>query len=124
MAKEEGFVSELGPEEGKVSISRDVIATIAGLAAAEVPGIAPPKGESFPRGEGARKLVDTQLAEGRVRIGIKVAVIYGHPVQEVTQKLQERIKQEIEKMTALPVEAVDVEVTKVVFPEEEPGGVG
>jgi uncharacterized alkaline shock family protein YloU len=119
MVKEEEFVSELGPDEGKVSISRDVIATIAGLAAAEVEGIAPPKGEAFPRGEAARKLVETHLADGRVRIAIKVSVIYGHPVHEVAQKLQERIKEEIEKMTALPVEAVDVEVTRVVFPEEE-----
>lgn len=120
MAKEEEFVSGLGPEEGKVSISRDVIATIAGLAATEVEGIAPPKGESFPRGEAARKLVEVQLAEGRVRIAIKVAVAYGHPVSEVAQRLQERIKEEVEKMTALPVDAVDVEVTRVVFPEEEP----
>ena len=119
MTKEEEFVSEIGPEEGKVSISREVIATIAGIAATEVDGIAPPKGEAFPRGEAARKLVETQLAEGRVRIGIKVAVIYGHPVHEVVQKLQEKIKEEVEKMTALPVEAVDVEVTRVVFPEEE-----
>lgn len=119
MAREEDFVSEIGPEEGKVSISRDVIATIAGLAAAEVEGIAPPRGESFPRGEAARKLVDVQLAEGRVRVGIKVAVTYGHPVSEAAQKLQEKIKEEIEKMTALPVEAVDVEVVRVVFPEEE-----
>ena len=120
MAKEEGFVSEPGPQEGKVSISRDVIATIAGLAATEVDGIAPPKGESFPRGEAARKLVDVQLADGRVRIGIKVAVVYGHPVSEVAQRLQEKIKEEVEKMTALPVDAVEVEVIRVVFPEEEP----
>ncbi len=122
MVKEEEFVSELGPDTGKISISRDVIATIAGLAAAEVEGIAPPKGEEFPRGEGARRLVEVQLTDGHVRVAIKVAVIYGHPIGEVAQALQEKIKEEIEKMTALPVDGVDVEVVRVVFTEEEAAG--
>ncbi|MGC9529288.1 MAG: Asp23/Gls24 family envelope stress response protein [Candidatus Bipolaricaulaceae bacterium] len=116
---EEEFVPEAGPEEGKVSISKDVIATIAGIAAADVKGIASPRGGAFPKGEAARRLVETELAEGRVRISVKASVVYGHPVRDVAQQLQERIKSEVEKMTALPVDAVDVEITRVVFPEEE-----
>ncbi|MBC7092813.1 Asp23/Gls24 family envelope stress response protein [Candidatus Bipolaricaulota bacterium] len=116
MPKEVEYV-EGGPEEGKISISKDVIATIAGLAATEVEGIAPPKGGALPKGEAVRKLVETELTEGRVKIGLKVGVVYGYVVHEVARDLQERVKAEVEKMTALPVDMVDVEVVRVVFPE-------
>lgn len=118
MANKEELIPEAAPTEGKVSISKDVIATIAGLAVTEVEGIAPPKGGEFPKGEAARRLVETELAEGKAKISLKVAVLYGYPIQQVAQKLQEKVKAEVERMTALPVQAVDVEVSRVVFPEE------
>mgnify|MGYP005832319837 CR=1 FL=1 len=107
------------PEEGKISISRDVIATIAGLAATDVAGIAPPKGGAMPRGEAVRRLVEVELSEDRLKLALKVGVVYGHAVQEVAQRIQTKIKSEVEKMTALSVDEVNVEVVRVVFPEEE-----
>ncbi|HQM37348.1 MAG TPA: Asp23/Gls24 family envelope stress response protein, partial [Candidatus Bipolaricaulis anaerobius] len=65
-----------------------------------------------------RRLVEVGLSEGRVRLALKVGVLYGHAVQEVAQALQTRVKAEVEKMTALPVDEVNVEVVRVVFPEE------
>lgn len=117
MARDEELIGE-NPEEGQISISRDVIATIAGLAAVDVAGVAPPKGGTMPRGEAVRRLVEVELSEGRVRLVLKVGVLYGHAVQEVAQALQTRVKAEVEKMTALPVDEVNVEVVRVVFPEE------
>ncbi len=117
MPRDEELIGE-SPDEGKISISRDVIATIAGLAAADVAGVAPPKGGTMPRGEAVRRLVEVEVAEGRVKLALKVGVLYGHAVQEVAQELQTRVKTEVEKMTALPVDEVDVEVVRVVFPEE------
>lgn len=107
-------------EEGQISISKDVIATIAGLAAIEVAGVAPPKGGAMPRGEAVRRLVEVELAEGRVKLGLKVGVLYGHSVQDVAQALQTKVKAEVEQMTALPVDEVDVEVVRVVFPAGGP----
>ncbi|MBC7220755.1 Asp23/Gls24 family envelope stress response protein [Candidatus Bipolaricaulota bacterium] len=117
MPKDEGLIGAT-PEDGKISISRDVIATIAGLAATEVAGVAPPKGGTMPRGEAVRRLVEVELSEDRVKLGLKVGVVYGHAVQEVAQELQTKIKAEVEKMTALSVDEVNVEVVRVVFPEE------
>jgi len=117
MARDEELIGE-NPEEGQISISRDVIATIAGLAAVDVAGVAPPKGGTMPRGEAVRRLVEVELSEGRVRLALKVGVLYGHAVQEVAQALQTRVKAEVEKMTALPVDEVNVEGVRVVFPEE------
>lgn len=116
MARDEETLE--APEEGEISISRDVIATIAGLAAGDVEGVAPPKGGTMPRGEAVRRLVDVDLADGRVRLTLRLGVLYGHPVQEVSQRLQSRVKAEVEKMTALPVDEVNVEVVRLVFPEE------
>lgn len=108
---------ELGEEGGRISIAKDVISTIAALAAGEVPGVFAPTGEAFSQGP-ARRHVDTELLGGRIRISLKVSVEYGRALPEVVQELQEKIKAEVERMTALPVEAVDVEVIHMVFPEE------
>ncbi len=106
-------------EAGRISIAKDVISTIAALAASEIPGVFAPTGEAFPRGAAARRHVDTELLGGRVRLFLRIAVEYGRVVPEVVQELQEKIKAEVERMTALPVEAVDVEVTRVVFSQEK-----
>lgn len=106
-------------EAGRIHIAKDVIATIAALAAAELPGVFAPTGETFPRGEAARRHVDTELLGGRVRVALRIACAYGRVVPELVQELQEKVKAEVERMTALPVEAVDVEVTRVVFSKED-----
>lgn len=106
---------ELSEEEGRINIAKDVVATIAALAAAEVPGVRAPTGEAFPRGPAARRFVETELLSGRVRLGLKIAVEYGLVIPELVAELQEKVKTEVERMTALPVEAVDVEVTRIVF---------
>lgn len=105
-------------ESGRINIAKDVISTIAALAAAEIPGVLAPTGEAFPRDPAARRHVDTELLGGRVRLSLRIAVEYGRVVPAVVQELQEKVKAEVERMTALPVEAVDVEVTRVVFPKE------
>jgi len=116
MARDDELIGE-SAEEGQISISRDVIATIAGLAATDVAGVAPPKGGTMPRGEAVRRFVEVELLEDRVKITLKVGVLHGHAIQEVAQGLQTSVKNEVEKMTALPVDEVDVEVVRVVFPE-------
>lgn len=117
MPRDEELIGE-SVEEGQISISRDVIATIAGLAATDVAGVAPPKGGAMPRGDAVRRLVEVELAESRVKLSLKVGVLHGHAIQEVAQSLQMSVKSEVERMTALPVDEVDVEVVRVVFPEE------
>lgn len=94
MPRDEELIGQ-NPEEGQISISRDVIATIAGLAATEVAGVAPPKGGAMPRGEAVRRLVEVELTEGRVKLVLRVGVHYGHAVQEVAQNLQTEVKHKV-----------------------------
>lgn len=110
---------DVGEEAGRINISKEVIATIAGLAATEVPGVVSPKGGELPRSEAVRRLVETELQEGQVKVRIRIGVAYGHVIPEVVQELQEKIRVEVERMTALPVQSVDVEVTWLGLPKEE-----
>ncbi len=106
------------PGGGAISVSGDVIASIAGLAAAEVEGITPPRGGQFRKGEAAKRNVETVIEGGEVRIFIKAALIYGYQVKHVAQDLQERIKANVERMTGLNVSSVDVEISRLLFPED------
>jgi uncharacterized alkaline shock family protein YloU len=115
MARPEGLRGE--EEAGRINIAKDVISTIAALVVAEIPGVFAPTGDAFSQGA-VRRHVDTELLGGRVRLAMRIAVEYGRVVPELVQELQEKVKFEVERMTALPVEAVDVEVCRVVGPKE------
>ncbi len=116
--REEDLTQEVTAGSGAISISKDVIATIAGLAAAEVEGVTPPRGGQFRKGEAAKRQVETVIDGGEVKVSIRVAMVYGHQVKNVAQELQERIKADVERMTGLQVRSVDVELTRLLFPEE------
>ncbi len=117
-SEEEERTPQTTPGGGAISVSGDVIASIAGLAAAEVEGITPPRGGQFRKGEAAKRNVETIIDGGEVRIFIKAALIYGYKVAQVAQELQERIKANVERMTGLNVNSVDVELVRVLFPED------
>lgn len=114
MVRVEDFSEE---EAGRINIAKDVISMIAALAVSEIPGVFAPTGEAFPHEPTSRRHVDTELLSGRVRLSLRIAVEYGQVIPKLVQELQEKVKTEVERMTALPVEGVDVEVTRVVFPK-------
>ena len=109
---------------GRVSITEQVIASIAGLAAMAVEGISELRGnvaenlKAILGDESSRRGVLTRLEDdGSVHITLHVAVEYGYPIHEVARKLQERVKREVEEMTGLRVQAVDVYVSDLTLPE-------
>ncbi|MFQ5794313.1 MAG: Asp23/Gls24 family envelope stress response protein [Candidatus Bipolaricaulia bacterium] len=111
--------------EGRINISEEVVAAIAGLAASEVEGLGAMRGNvadglsAIFGGESLKRGVTTEVDAGNVRITLKVAVKYGYPVHEVARKIQQNVKQEVEDMTGLQVSAVDIYVQKLQLPEEE-----
>lgn len=120
MAEKKGVIED---SDGKVVISEDVVAAIAGIAASEVEGLGGMK-TSVPEGivgifGGKQKGVDTKLTDGTVTIDLNVAISYGQPIREVAKKIQERVKSEVEEMTGLQVKQVNIHVRKIEFPEEE-----
>jgi len=109
-------------EKGSVGISKDVVTAIAGIAVSEVDGIANlRRGDStFRRGEGMKRYVDTTVEGDVVTVTVRITVLYGHPIHKVAKQVQTRVKTEIERMTGLRVSAVNVDVQRLVQPEDAP----
>jgi len=113
--------------DGTVSFATDVVATIAGLAATEVEGVAnmasPASGlaDMFSRKNTRNftKGVRFDLDGNKVTVDITIVVEYGSPVPDVARGIQENVKKAIETMSGLAVHSVDVHVTGVSFEREQ-----
>ncbi len=117
---------------GSVVFATDVIATIAGLAATEVEGVASMAGTAggssladiFTRknqsSKSLTKGVRVDLGENNaVTIHLTIVVDYGSPIPEVAGNIQENVKKAIETMSGLTVSSVDVHVQGVSFEREQ-----
>lgn len=107
---------------GSVYFAPDVISTIAGIALAEVDGIANTVHFSGLLTEKLTKRannsiksltkgIKAEVNEGVVSVSITCVVEYGYSVPEVSKNIQENVKKTIENMTNMKVANVDVHVT-------------
>ena len=109
-----------------VKIANDVVATIAGIAAAEISGVASMSGgmvSGISQMLGKKQLtkgVKVEIVEKDVTLDISIVVEYGRKIPEVCGAIQQAVKQAVEDMTGLNVTAVIVHVTGVQFVEEAP----
>ena len=111
---------------GTVSFATEVVATIAGLAATEVEGVASMSSQSsgfadmFSRKNSRNftKGVRIDLDDNKVTVDITIVVEYGSPVPDVARSIQENVKKAIETMSGLDVLSVDVHVQGVSFEKE------
>lgn len=112
-------------QTGVIRISDDVVATIAGLAALETPGIAAMSGgisEGLAKrlsGKNVQKGVSVEVGQLEAAIDLRIIVHYGIPIQEVCRQLQLNVRESVENMTGLHVVEVNVKVEGVAFKEEE-----
>lgn len=106
-------------QSGKVTFNTDVIATIAGLATVEVPGVAGMSGgivSGMAELLGRRNLtkgVKVAINEQECEVDLNIVVTYGVKIPEVTAKIQGDVKSSIETMTGLIVKSVDIHVQGV-----------
>ncbi len=111
-------------EYGEVKIVDDVIATIAGLAATEVEGVAGMSGGFV--GDIAEILGKKSLSKG-VKVDVKektsnidlyIIVEYGTKIPDIAWEIQENVKKTIETMTSIEVNEVNIHVQGVNFTKE------
>ena len=116
---------QLNTQEGNIRISDDVVATIAGLAALETPGVAAMSGgmsEGWAKrlsGRNVQKGVSVEVGQVEAAIDLRVIIMYGMPIQEVCRQLQMNVREAVQNMTGLNVVEVNVKVEGVAFKDEE-----
>ncbi len=108
-------------ENGDIKISDDVVASIAGLATAEVEGVTSIAGHitsDIVRKSGVKNLskgIKLSIKDGVVTIDLYINIRYGFSIPKLTSQIQERVKSAIESMTGLTtgnitIHVVDIEV--------------
>lgn len=126
MGKEERSAYTIKADEnlGEVKIADEVVAIIAGLAAMEADGVASMAGNATKEliaklgMKSLSKGVKVDVLEGIVTVTLALNLKYGFSIQEVTGKVQEKVKTAIENMTGLDVADVNIRVAGVEMPEE------
>ena len=110
---------------GSIKISNDVIATIAGIAATEIEGVAG-KSMGFTGGitemlgmKNLTKGVKVEIENKTAKIDISIIVEYGADITTVAKKVQENVKKSVENMTDLLVPEVNVSIQGVNMEKEK-----
>lgn len=112
-------------EYGEVKIVDDVIATIAGLAATEVEGVAGMSGgfvgdiAEILGKKSLSKGVKVDVKEKKSNIDLYIIVEYGTKIPDIAWKIQENVKKTIETMTSIEVDEVNIHVQGVNFTKKQ-----
>lgn len=110
--------------EGRIVVSSEVIATIAGLAATECFGVVGMAARGIQDGiagilgrDNLTRGVGVQVEQGRVIISLGVIVGYGARISEVAHNIIEQVRYAVEEATGLRVSRVNVDVQGVRLQE-------
>lgn len=104
---------------GEVMIADDVIATIAGLAATEVEGVAAMQGnitKELVERLGMKNLnkgIRIRVDENGVSVDLSVMMRYGYSIPKTCKAIQDKVKSAIENMVGLSVEVINVHIVGV-----------
>ena len=109
---------------GTITYANEVIATIAGVAANEIDGIAGMCvsggfGEILGRNRNMTKGVKVEVGSQEAAVDLYIIVEYGKPIQKVAGEVQENVRKSLESLTGLHVVRVDVHVQGVSFEKEK-----
>ncbi len=112
-------------ELGEVKIADEVVSIIAGIAAADIQGVASMSGGiggGIAEVLGRRNLskgVKVEVGTEETKLDIFIIVHYGERIPDVAWNIQESVKKAVEDMTGLKVSHVNVHVQGIKFPQEE-----
>ncbi len=111
---------EISNNLGKIDISEEVIATIAGIAAVECYGLIGMASRKISDGfvemlgrESLSKGVQVRIVDNEVIVDLFIIVGYGIRISEVANNVMDTVRFTVENMTGLPVAAVNVNVQGV-----------
>lgn len=129
MEEEKNLVIEnkeiVAENDESIKISNDVVASIAGVAVSEIPGVYGMAGgitEIFGK-KGLTKGIKVEVGEKETKIDVNIIVEYGARIPDVAFEIQNRVKKAVETMTGLKVANVNIHIQGINIPEkrsEEP----
>jgi uncharacterized alkaline shock family protein YloU len=116
-------LSDMGT--GKIKITEEVVATIAGISAMDINGVAGMSGglaggiaEILGR-KNLSKGVKVEVGEKEAAIDIYLIIEYGFRIPEVAWEVQEKVKNTVEAYTGLEVIEVNIHVQGVNIDKEK-----
>ena len=119
LQKSNAYTMEASNKIGEVKIADDVVATIAGLAATEVEGVAALTGNLTKEIVGKlgmknlSKGVKIELLEKAVSVELSITMKYGYSIPKTSAAVQEKVKTAIENMTGLSVSDINIRIVGV-----------
>lgn len=123
--KEENTNKNVEVNNEGIQIADDVIAVIAGMAVAEVPGVAEMAGgfaggisEVLSGKKNMAKGIKIETEDKDVKIDVNIIVEYGTRIPDVAFEIQKRVKKAVENMTGLNPSEVNVHVQGVVTSQD------
>lgn len=128
MRENKDIIEEITIEEdtGKINISDDVVASIAGIAATEIEGVtgmsrgvAYDIAERFGAKKNPQKGVKVSVTADGAVIDLFIMVAFGVRIPELAWEVQENVKNSVESMTGINVLKVNVCVEGVSFDKEK-----
>lgn len=116
---------EITNDIGSIRIADEVVATVAGLAAVDVEGVASMSagwGTDLVEKLGKKnfgKGIKVEVTENDTKIDIYLIIEYGYPIPTVAETVQKEVKMAVESMTGLKVSAVNVNILGVSIKKAE-----
>lgn len=109
-----------------VSVTDEVVAIIAGLAATDVEGVSSLEGnlknkviEKTGIGKLSKGIKVISKDDNQIVIRLSINIEYGREIQKVCTNVQEKVKSTIENMTGIEVSEVDIKISSVILETAE-----
>lgn len=105
---------------GRIEMSEGVVATIAGLAAREIPGIyALGRSRLMAFGDKPTRGVAAEVGQQEAALDIEVIIEHGCDIRQVSDQLRSKVAAAVDKMAGRKVVEVNLDVVDVHLPDKE-----
>jgi uncharacterized alkaline shock family protein YloU len=105
---------------GKIHMSEEVVATIAGMAARDIDGIhALGKSRLINFGDSPSRGVEAEVGQKEAALDLEVVIEYGCDLRTIAGQLRDKVSEQVEMMAGRKVVEVNLDVIGVHLPEKD-----
>ncbi len=111
-----------GQIAGRIEMSEDVVATIAGLAARDIEGVHSLGKSRFltlTTKDDPTRGVGAEVGNTEAALDLEVTIEYGCDIRKVSAELRQKIADQVDKMAGRKVIEVNIKVLAIHFPEDD-----